>query len=363
MSGTAPPGSLPATGAVLEGLEGRINLRSLAPSFLAQFFPLDIARPHLRAEALFGYSPTEGTPALRARIAEAVQGYPDEIVVTDGASQAIFLILLATLAPGATILVPRPAFPAYLRIAAYRNCNIRFYEWRADGAALLERLCAADSGEIDAVILNSPHNPTGIALDGAAREAVATMLGRMRQRVILDDTYGWLDDGGAEQITHFHRFAAERPRAAGVAAVGSLGKLLCLPGLRLGFVMTRDPVLRDGIIEAKRHLVQASCSASEHLAAELLASAAWLEGRHRLVAALDQRRREFGRVTRHGVRLAAGGRGFYAYAGAVAPLRALGVDGIDGPVFEGAADEARYCLAASTADWSRFTAMLRDAPD
>lgn len=360
MNDGAPVDALQTTGAVLQGVDGRINLRSIAPSFLAQFLPEEVAEAHLRAKPLFGYGPTEGTPALRARIAEAAGVHPDEVVVTDGASQAIFLLLLAGLKPGSTVLIPRPTFPAYLRIAAYRGCKLRFYDWRADGADLLERLRAPESRMIDAVIVNSPHNPTGIALAAAGRDRVAAALGQMTQLTILDDTYGWLD-GPVGQITHFGSFAQARSQTIGLAAVGSLGKLLCLPGLRLGFIVIRDHALRDAIVEAKRHLVQASCSASEHLAAALLVSAEWLEGRNNLLTALDQRRREFETAMPQGVRPVSDGRGFYAYASAVAPLTALGIDGVDGAVFEGAADAARYCLAASSEDWSRFKAAIGGA--
>lgn len=355
MSSIPPTADLKTVGAVLKGLDGRINLRSLAPTFLEQFFPIEVAEVNFRAECLFSYAPTEGALALRVCIAEAASVHPDDVVITDGASQAILLLLLARLKPCATVLVPRPVFPAYLRIAASRGCGIRFYDWRADGAALLEQL-RTTGGEIDAVIVNSPHNPTGIPLSAQAWGQISAACAETPSLVILDDTYCWLDQGPM-RITHFNNFAGTSLRTCGLAAVGSLGKLLCLPGLRLGFVITRDSALRDAVIEVKRHLAQASCSASEYLACALLDSPEWRAGRESIVAALDKRRLEFGKVALSRVRTISEGFGFYVYADGIADLTKLGLDGINGAVFEGSANAARFCLASSAADWARFNQL------
>lgn len=349
--------ALDVVGNVLDGHAGRINLRSFDGAFFSRFFPLEAAASGFRADRLFAYAKTEGGADLRETIARLAGLSPEDIVVTDGASQALFLWMLAGLRPGDRILVPRPAFPAYLRLATYCGRAFAFYESRADGADLLEKLEPSGGAPPAAVILNSPHNPTGITVDRELAERIVERAAKAGCLVVFDDAYAWLEQP-IGQVTRLGRFARNAWPGARLAAVGSLGKILCLPGLRLGFIATCDQALRDEIVEAKRHLVQASCPASEELAATLLVSPPWMAARLCLLQALDARRAGFERIARRlGARPVTGACGFYAYASQVGGLTGAGVDGIPGPIFEAHGDEARYCLAAAESHWSDFEAL------
>lgn len=355
--GRSADAGLSTVGSVLEAVDGRISLRSFDGAFLSRFFPVGSATAHFRVDGLFSYAKTEGASELRELIAQSAGASPEDVVVTDGASQALFLVLLAGLSAKARLLVPRPVFPAYLRIAGYRGCSFEYYEWRADGADLLAKLDPAKGPPPDSVIINSPHNPTGIVLDGSVYDRVLERVAATDCLVILDDAYAWLEPP-VGRTTRLCELNPGRRQGGSPVAIGSLGKLLCIPGMRLGFIVTEDRRLRDKLIEVKRHLVQASCPASEELAAELLTSSLWAAGRQRLLHKIEARRVEFNRIaTELRAHPICDAHGFYAYASDVHGLDLAGVDGIPGPVFEGGKYEARYCLAAADSDWSDFLAL------
>ncbi|WP_316227947.1 pyridoxal phosphate-dependent aminotransferase [Bradyrhizobium sp. SZCCHNR3015] len=351
--------ALGTTGDVLEDIKGSANLRSFGAAFLSQFFPTDDVASAFRMERLFGYSKTEGEPELRTVVAELTGVAARNVIITDGAAQALFLIILAGLSADDTVLVPRPTFPAYLRIASYRGCSFEFYDWRADGSDLIDRLGSSKGPSPSAVIINSPHNPTGIVLDDAVYDEVLRLAAAKRCLVIFDDAYAWLERP-ANQITHVNRKLWTAHPAGTLVGIVSLGKLLCLPGMRLGFIVADDQELLEKIVEAKRHLTHSSCPASETLAASLLLSAEWAEAKGRLLNAITGRRHEFNRIaTQLGARPVTGARGLYAYASTAAAIANAGVEGVPGSVFESSNREARYCLAAADSDWTRFAALSR----
>ncbi|MCC5996640.1 MAG: pyridoxal phosphate-dependent aminotransferase [Oceanicaulis sp.] len=343
------------TGDVLHPMESCLDLRSFDPEFMKSFFPLDTLTQSYHPELLFGYADTRGDADLREALSRRIGLPPDHILITDGASQALFLSLLTGLEAGASVLTPRPAFPAYARMAAYRGCQARYYPCQPDAAGLRAALDSTSENSGSGLIINSPHNPTGAMLD---RRALQECLEHASERgvfTIFDDTYHWMS-GACDQLTN--PLVGARAGMHAVTVV-SLGKYLCMPGLRLGFLASPDRQLIDDMTEAKRHLSHASCPAHERLALRLLTSSDWARGRMELKAELERRRAiaEAGfRV--HSARPAVPATGFYIYASGIEGLKRLKIAGIEGRIFAAGPDEARYCLAAGPERWQALTAAL-----
>ncbi|HLM44225.1 MAG TPA: aminotransferase class I/II-fold pyridoxal phosphate-dependent enzyme, partial [Myxococcaceae bacterium] len=141
-----------------------------------------------------GYVPSAGIPAAREAIArEAVrQGIPGitplDVVVTNGASEAIELALTALLEPGERVLVPSPGYPLYNAVATRLAVQAVPYSLDEDNGWSL------DLSEIDALctpgtralLLCNPNNPTGAVLDRNVLEGLLE-IARRRGLVILSD--------------------------------------------------------------------------------------------------------------------------------------------------------------------------------
>ena len=126
------------------------------------------------------YAPNAGLMDLRRAIAKAESREPEEILVTIGASGALFTALLGILNPGDQVIVPMPAFPLYETIITMAGAEVVPLETWKDGFQIRpERLNGLVNGHTKAILLNSPNNPTGVVYDRASMEAVkAAILGK-----------------------------------------------------------------------------------------------------------------------------------------------------------------------------------------
>ena len=348
------------TGDVFGPRASGVDLRTFDATFISRFFPKDTLDSSLAVAnaAWFRYAPTQGDPTLRAFIADRISLSPDEILITDGASQGLLLTILTLLRSGDTIYLPQPVFPAYTRMAAMRDCNIVFYN-HDQSEDLHDKLTRHNGRRKGVAIINSPHNPTGLTFDTARLAEMIELASKRGVLTILDETYQWLA-GDTEQFAKLPKIPTTSLGPAGPpVAVSSLGKFLCLPGLRLGFVATENAGLLRSMTETKRHLAHASCHASEQLCLSLLRSEAWQLGRVNLASAIQSRRETFERLTTPlGVDILSPAVGFYVYANRVKILSDHQVIGVPGVVFEAGEDEARYCLAASDRDWRKLTEVF-----
>ncbi len=122
------------------------------------------------------YAPNQGLPELREKIAqqETLRGNPcdsENILITAGATGAIFTAMMGVLTPGDEVIVPMPAFPLYESIATIAGAKVvplvtrDFQITKAD----LDRVIT-DKTRI--IVLNSPNNPTGSVLTEASLAAV-----------------------------------------------------------------------------------------------------------------------------------------------------------------------------------------------
>ncbi len=242
-----------------------------------------------------GYTESAGHPDLRREIAALYRGIdPDDVLVFAGGEEAIFALAEGALAPGHTVFVHFPAYQSLHEAARARGCEVVL--WRAredDGWALdLRALSAASRG--GAVIVNTPHNPTGHALGPAELADLAEVAREDGLRLIVDEAYRFLEHD-----------AGERP-AAGcelderAVSLGVLSKSFGLAGLRIGWVATRDRELLGRLAGVKDYLTICSSAPSELLATVALRHRGELVARNleivrenlELLAAFMERRAE-----------------------------------------------------------------------
>ena len=227
-----------------------------------------------------GYTESPGSPSLRAGIARLYAAVaPDQVLVTSGAEEAIFLFMHACLSAGEEIIVHQPCYQSLAEVARSTGCRV--VPWLAreeDGWAL-------DPGELPrlagpatrAIVLNVPHNPTGFLM---APDAFRQVVGFAEERGLIlfsDEVYRGLESRPREPLP-----AAADVGAAAVS-LGVMSKTYGLPGLRIGWVATRNREVLRRMAEIKDYTTICASGPSELLAEVALRHAGALAQRSRRI--------------------------------------------------------------------------------
>jgi N-succinyldiaminopimelate aminotransferase len=203
------------------------------------------------------YPPGPGIPALREAIAAHQRRFygieldPDgEVLVTTGATEAIAAALLALCEPGDEVVTFEPYYDSYAACIAMAGATRRVVTLRPpDYAVDPDALAAAFSARTRAVLLNSPHNPTGKVFTRAELELVA---GHCRERGVLaitDEVYEHLTFDGREHVP----LATLPGMAERTLTISSSGKTFSFTGWKIGWATGPAPLVR-AVLTAKQFM-------------------------------------------------------------------------------------------------------------
>ena len=188
------------------------------------------------------YAPAPGLPELRRAVAARyrkdfqVAFAPEEVAITVGGKQALYLACQALLDAGDEVIVPSPYWPTFaeaVRLAGGRPVLAPARE--ADGFAVTARLVGkAASPRTRALILNSPCNPTGAVVPAEELLAIGRLARKRGFAVVYDDTYAQLvfsrpADWGLQALRDL---LGER-----LVILGTASKSYCMTGWRIGWVL------------------------------------------------------------------------------------------------------------------------------
>ena len=235
---------------------------------LGQGFP-DTEGPHEivdAAQRFLGdgrnqYAPLAGLPELRAAVAAANARFygltvdpASEVVVTSGATEALFASLAALVDPGDEVVLIEPLYDTYLPAlrmlgAVPRIVRLRPPEWSLP----LDELAAAFGPRTKAILLNSPMNPCGKVFSTAELDALAALLVEHDAYAVCDEVYEHLLFDGARHVPLMTR-PGMRERCL---RIGSAGKTFSLTGWKVGYV-TAAPALALLVARAHQNLVFAT---------------------------------------------------------------------------------------------------------
>jgi aspartate aminotransferase len=166
-----------------------------------------------------------------------------QVLVTNGGKQALYNLFQVLLGPGDEVLLPAPYWLSYPEIARMAGASVKELASDADQGFRLkpEQLEAAISPASRLLVLNSPSNPTGMVLSRAELEAIANVLRRHPQvLVVCDEIYEFLLAPGH---TH-HSFAAVAPDLANrIFTVNGFAKGWAMTGWRIGWLAGAQEVI------------------------------------------------------------------------------------------------------------------------
>ncbi len=182
------------------------------------------------------YAPNQGLMELRTAIAEyeTARGYAcDEsrILITSGATGALFTALLGILNPDDEVIVPTPAFPLYQSIATVAGARVVPLDVTKTGFQITrEGLDGVITPKTRAIVLNSPNNPTGVVLNRTSLEIVKEAVRERDIYLVCDNVYDQL-------VTEKLRDLSMDPELADkVLLCQSFSKPYAMTGWRVGYL-------------------------------------------------------------------------------------------------------------------------------
>lgn len=213
---------------------------------------------------MLGYTETGGHPALREAIAALYEKTSaDGIVVCGGgAVEALFLVTNVLLNPGTHAVVVAPAYEPLYRVASGLGAEVTLVPLKADaGWALdLDAIRHALRPRTRIIVINFPHNPTGVHLDNSTFLELITLAEERGITLVSDEVYRFMEFDPARRL----------PAAADVStravSIGVMSKAYGLAGLRIGWVASADQDLLRQITVMKDYTSACSSAPSEILA-------------------------------------------------------------------------------------------------
>lgn len=222
---------------------GAINLCNGEPNFET---PEHIKESCIKAlrEGRTKYGTEPGLPAMRQAVADKYRTQfgrtydMDNVMVTIGGVEGIFMALMTILNPGDEVIIPDPAYTCYVgQTLTLGGVPVRVPLYEEHGFRLqAEDLEKAITPKTKAIIITYPSNPLGAVLDRADGEALAKVIEKHNIMVISDEVYEKIIFDGRE---HFSLAQIESIKDQ-VLVVNSLSKTYAMTGWRLGYVVGTD---------------------------------------------------------------------------------------------------------------------------
>lgn len=248
----------PTVFAEMSALAANTGAVNLGQGFPDEDGPAEVLEAAVQAirDGANQYPPGRGTPDLRAAIAEHQQRWyglevdPDrEVLVTAGATEALAATILALVEPGDEVITFEPFYDAYgalIRLAGGVHVTVPLTA--PDFLPDERTLRAAFTDRTRAVLVNTPHNPTGRVLPTDVLQTIVDLATERDAVIITDEVY--------EHLTFDvpHTPIATLPGAAErTVSVSSAGKTFNTTGWKVGW-LTAPPALVDAITTVKQYL-------------------------------------------------------------------------------------------------------------
>ena len=230
------------------------------------------------------YCASSGLPELRAAIARKLQkenGFscaPENILVANGAKQALYETMQALFDPGDEVVIPSPywvTFPEAARLAGATPVLVETVGQHLD----VDAIGRAITKRTRAVILNTPHNPTGAVYAEAELRELATLACRRDIFLIADEAYERLV---YDSRTHVTLASLSRDAARRTITIQTFSKSCSMTGFRVGY-LAADASISRAIGRLHGHMTGNVCTFAQHGALAALELPASFHEKQRMI--------------------------------------------------------------------------------
>jgi aspartate/methionine/tyrosine aminotransferase len=195
------------------------------------------------------YGEHRGDADLRRLIAAQDDGLsPDHVLVTAGAAGALFIIATSLLSEHDHLVVVRPNYATNIETPKAIGCAISYVDLAfEDGFAIdPDRVAVALQPNTRYISVTCPHNPTGTMMSRADLDALIALAERHGCRLLVDETY--------RDLSYGEKLPSAASLSERAISVSSLSKAFGIPGIRIGWLVTRDPALYETFLSAKEQI-------------------------------------------------------------------------------------------------------------
>lgn len=215
-----------------------INLSQGFPDFDADPKLIELVNNHMHLWHN-QYAPMQGVPVLRQQIAEKIQylyqaicNPETDITVTSGATEALFCAISATVNHNDEVIIFEPAFDSYLPVVRLNGgipvfVKLRYPDYAIDWDEVKKKI----SPKTKAIILNSPHNPTGTVITGKDIKQLQQIIQNHDILIISDEVYEHIifDNISHESLLRYPDLADRS------FVISSFGKTYHTTGWKIGY--------------------------------------------------------------------------------------------------------------------------------
>ncbi len=213
-------------------------------------------------DLVIAYTDHFGKPELRALLAAAHKNIAaSEVLLTPSAATALFMIHTTLLNADSHLIVVKPNYGTNIETPKAIGCSIDYID-----------LCFEDNYSIDVeqvkqklkpnthlISITSPHNPTGTIVPEETIQALITLAEEHNCYLLIDETYKFLQLSDNKILDYVSR-------SKQVISVCSFSKAFGLPGIRLGWLITKDAALYHQLLAAKEQIIIANSVVDEEIA-------------------------------------------------------------------------------------------------
>ncbi len=222
----------------------------------------DSATGELWKNLRLGYTESSGHPLLRREIANLYKTvWPDDVLVVTP-EEGIFLALNVLLKPGDHVVILSPSYQSLYEVAAGTGADVTRWMLEIDGIKWkldLSFLQRSVRSSTKLLVINFPHNPSGYHPDQETFGALLDFAQERKISVFSDEMYRFAE------YNPRHRLPSAADTYEGGVTLGGLSKSFGLPGLRIGWLATKNKDIMRRFVHLKDYTTICSSAPSEIL--------------------------------------------------------------------------------------------------
>jgi aspartate/methionine/tyrosine aminotransferase len=210
-----------------------------------------------------GYTESLGSPALRKEISKLYETLgPEHVLVHTGAEEAIFIFMNTMFQSGDHVIVHSPGYQSLAEVARTAGCDVSLWQAREENnwALDLDELRQLLRSNTKAIVINTPHNPTGYLMSRADYETVHKFAQEKNLLLFSDEVYR------ESEYDPVERLPAACDLGAHAVSLGVTSKTYGLAGLRIGWIATKNKKIYENMASLKDYTTICNSAPSEFLA-------------------------------------------------------------------------------------------------
>jgi len=204
------------------------------------------------------YTPNAGLPELRAAVADYLGfAHKENILICNGAEEALFIALQGIINPGDKVAIPDPDYPAYPALVKLAAGDVVRLPFDHDLCTIDWNLWEQKLQGCKALMLSHPSNPSGFRFSATGFQALAELLNRNKQILIVDEIY--------TDLYFDYQFQPDYSIIDRVIRIGGISKSHLMSGWRIGWLAASEPEVAQ-LTKLKQYISTCAAWLSQKLA-------------------------------------------------------------------------------------------------